>query len=206
MCISTQYAYLPQWIVPTTIIIIVVVVAISLAVVMIIIITSMGFTALPAALSRLVCLWSMLSLVHLPPRVSFRGHLTSAFRVPRSSGTRGPRAGSRISCSYWNMMMKSHVNNYLISSRMFNDNVDGLLRNCSNSIANALELLQSYINQSIYWHFISFLDMEWYMLSVSGHCYRNWYQYWGHCCLINFYSIIMKINWLWINKYCQFKC
>ena len=54
--------------------------------------------------------------------------------------------------------------------------------------------------------------------------YRNWYQYWGHCCLINdlgsspqpegedrnwginFYSIMMKPNWWWINKHCQSKC
>ena len=31
---------------------------------------------------------------------------------------------------------------------------------------------------------------------------RNWYQYWG----INFYSVMMKLNWWWIKKYCQFEC
>ena len=94
----------------------------------------------------------MLSPVHLPPRVSYGGHLTSAFRVPRSSGTREPRAGSRISCSYWNMRMKSHVNIYLISSRMYNENINDLLQNCSNSIAYALELLLSCTKPSISYH------------------------------------------------------
>ena len=25
-------------------------------------------------------------------------------------------------------------------------------------------------------------EMSWFQ---NEHCYRNWYQYWGHCCLIN---------------------